>query len=188
MDVGDAFSPSNINMTDVFLSGLQGALPWSVPGGKYGKAAGAAVTDVMFNYAKALANGDDYGMEQMGQDFLIGFAAQLGSEKVGELFGNKIDNLTANGFRDESAINHIFRDDHGLANTTSNRKLLLDVAGDKNNVLGTDKYGNTWSAITRDDGTQVWTQSRNGKIFNGGVNQTVKDFNPETGLSSPNRP
>jgi len=87
MDVGDAFSPSNINMTDVFLSGLQGALPWSVPGGKYGKAAGAAVTDVMFNYAKALANGDDYGMEQMGQDFLIGLAAQLGSEKVAELFG-----------------------------------------------------------------------------------------------------
>ncbi len=187
MSMQDAFSISNIDMSDVAISGLQGALPWNVPGGKYGKAAGAAVTDILFNYAKYLANDEDYSMEQMGQDFLIGFAAQLGAEKVGELFGNKIDNLTANGFRDEAAIGHIFREDHGLANTISNRKMLLDVARDKKYILGTDKYGNTWNAFIRDDGSQVWTQSRNGKIFNGGINQTAKEFNPETGLSGPDR-
>src|SRR5690606_22418430 len=53
MNLTDAFSTSNIDMSDVALSGAQGMIPWSVPGGKYGKAAGAAFSDVMFNYGKS---------------------------------------------------------------------------------------------------------------------------------------
>jgi RHS repeat-associated protein len=93
MSMSNAFAPSNIDKSDVALSGLQGMIPWSVPGGKYGKAAASAVSDVMFNYGKSVLNGEDYTMEQASKDFLIGFGAQLGSEKVGELFGNKLDNL-----------------------------------------------------------------------------------------------
>ena len=93
MDVGAAFSPSNIDKTDVLVSGLQSALPWSVPGGKYGKAAAAAVGDVVFNAGKASLNGEDYSAAQAGQDFLIGFVAQLGSEQVAELFGDKADEI-----------------------------------------------------------------------------------------------
>lgn len=59
----------------------------------------------------------------------------------------------------------------------------ISVADDAATTLGTDKFGNTWSAVTRADGTQVWTQTRNGKIINGGVNNTPHSFNPETGLS-----
>ena len=35
---------------------------------------------------------------------------------------------------------------------------------------------------------QVWTQTRNGQIINGGINKVPKQFNSETGLSSPIRP
>ena len=41
------------------------------------------------------------------------------------------------------------------------------------------KWGNTWSARTLPDGTQAWTQTRNGVITNGGLNQTPQVFNPD---------
>jgi RHS repeat-associated protein len=81
-------------------------------------------------------------------------------------------------------IKHIFRDAPGhLADTPANRRLLQDVADDASTTLGTDKFGNAWSARTLDDGTQVWVQTRNGVIQNGGLNQTPRVFNPITGLS-----
>ena len=97
MSLTDAFSSSNIDMSDVALSAAQGALPWSVPGGKYGKEAGAAVADVMFNYAKAVANGEEYSLEQMGQDFLIGFSAQLGSGAAEKFFRKTTGQIKAKG-------------------------------------------------------------------------------------------
>lgn len=100
MSVSDAFSPSNIDLGDVAISGLQGALPWSVPGGKYGKAAGAALMDVAINAGKAAFNGEEYGVEQAGTDFLVGFVSQLGAEKAGEFFqGLRADDLLQGGSR-----------------------------------------------------------------------------------------
>lgn len=89
MDISQAFSPENIDKTDVAISGLQGALPWSVPGGKYGKAAVAALSDVGINYGKALASGENYDMEQAASDFMVGFLSQLGAEKAGSFLKNK---------------------------------------------------------------------------------------------------
>ncbi len=84
----------------------------------------------------------------------------------------------------EDQLPHIFRDTPGhLPDTPANRKLLQGVADDPATTLGTDKYGNTWSARTLDNGTQAWTQKRNGNIINGGLNQTPRPFNPQTGLS-----
>ena len=85
---------------------------------------------------------------------------------------------------------HIFREAEGHLprDTPQNRETLLRVADDPKTTLGNDKYGNTWSAKTNKDGTQTWTQTRNGEIRNGGENQTPKDFNKETGLSSPIKP
>ncbi len=89
----------------------------------------------------------------------------------------------------ERSLKHIFRDKPGhLPDTPANRQLLLEISGDSKNFLGTDKYGKTWHAKTQKDGTQVWTCSRNGEIRNGGLNKAPKNFDRETGLSSPERP
>jgi hypothetical protein len=89
----------------------------------------------------------------------------------------------------EAQVRHIFRDAPGhLPDTSANRQLLPSVANDATATLGTDKFGNVWSARINPDGTQTWVQSRNGVIINGGVNQTPRAFNPQTGLSSPVRP
>ena len=84
----------------------------------------------------------------------------------------------------EGRVSHIFRNADGhLPDTPENRRLLIDVADDADTTLGTDKFGNVWSARTNADGTQVWVQTRNGEIINGGLNQTPRQFNSETGLS-----
>jgi hypothetical protein len=80
---------------------------------------------------------------------------------------------------------HIFRHAEGhVLDTPANRKLLSEVAGNKSLSLGTDRFGNTWAAQIRTDGSQVWTQCRDGKIINGGINKTPRSYNPTTGLSN----
>lgn len=105
-------------------------------------------------------------------------------------------NLARNALQEEQACtitekraSKIFgkREGH-ILDTPANRKLLEDVANDKNTTLGTDAYGNEWSASMQADGTQVWTQTRNGEVINGGVNLSPQSFNPTTGLSSSVRP
>jgi len=97
--------------------------------------------------------------------------------------------LAARGARHaipEGRAGHIFRDAPGhLPDTPANRSLLQGVADDAGTTLGVDKWGNTWSARTLDDGTQVWVQTRGGEIVNGGLNQVPRTFHPETGLSAP---
>jgi len=89
----------------------------------------------------------------------------------------------------DKRASHIFRDAPGhLKDTPGNRQLLKDVANDPGARLGTDRFGNRWSARTNPDGTQTWAQTRNGEIINGGVNQTPRTFHPETGLSTPKPP
>ena len=86
----------------------------------------------------------------------------------------------------ESTTGHIFRDAEGhIPDTIENRKLLEDVANNPDNFLGKDKYGNEWYAKLQDDGSQVWVEARNGKIFEGGVNNISKTWNPQTGLKKP---
>ena len=84
---------------------------------------------------------------------------------------------------------HIFREKEGhLSDTPQNRETFQRVADDPNTTLGTDKYGNTWSAQQNKDGSQVWTQTRDGEIRNAGVNESPHQFNSETGLFRPVRP
>ena len=92
---------------------------------------------------------------------------------------NKIPN-------NDSTTGHIFRNAEGhIPDTPENRNLLEDVANNSDNFLGFDKYGNEWYTQIQKDGTQVWVQARNGKIFEGGVNKIPKNWNPQTGLKKP---
>ena len=89
MNVRDAFSTGNIDMVSVGLSGLEGMNPFNAPGGKYGKAAAAAFSSAATGYITALAEDREYTDGDFAQDFLIGFAAELGAEKVADFFGNR---------------------------------------------------------------------------------------------------
>ncbi len=89
-----AWQPANIDLSDVAWSGVTGALPWSVPGGKYSKA--AAFGDISFNFIKAVFRGEEYSLEQAGQDFFIGFAAQLGPERIQEFINSKLPKARKN--------------------------------------------------------------------------------------------
>lgn len=84
-------------------------------------------------------------------------------------------------------LGHIFDPDKGghVEDTPENRDKLRDTANDPDSYLGQDKYGNDWHARTNDDGSQTWTVSRNGRIWDGGVNKQPKGWNPDTGLKSP---
>lgn len=87
--------------------------------------------------------------------------------------------------QDSSQLNHIFGERKGhLPDTPSNRALLLDVANDRRALLGTDQFGNIWSARTEGDGSQVWTVSRGGTIQNGGRNNPPRYWDGLTGLNN----
>ena len=70
-----------------------------------------------------------------------------------------------------SQLNHIFgnRPEH-LPDTPANRQLLTNTTGNRNNLLGIDRYGTQWFSRIQSDGTQVRVRVRNGVIQNGGVN------------------
>ncbi|MBS1910953.1 MAG: RHS repeat-associated core domain-containing protein [Bacteroidetes bacterium] len=89
----------------------------------------------------------------------------------------------------ESQVGHIFREVEGhLKDSPANRQMLIDVANDAKCKLGTDQFGKVWLAKTLPNGTQVWVTTRNGLIVDGGLNQTPRTFNPQTGLSAAERP
>lgn len=91
--------------------------------------------------------------------------------------GNK---LTTN----EAQLKHMFRDAEGhfLQDNPANRAMIEKTAGSSKNLLGVDKYGNSWYAETLPNGTQAWAEIRNGVITEGGLNQVPKVFDPQTGL------
>ena len=88
-----------------------------------------------------------------------------------------------------STIGHIFREDHGLSGTPENRNMLEKIANDPANYKGRDKDGADWYSITKPDGSQTWVRVKDGRIFNGGINNPPKPWDPETGYNrNPNRP
>jgi filamentous hemagglutinin len=54
---------------------------------------------------------------------------------------------------DERRTSHIFRDAEGhfREDTSVNRRALVQVANRPTNLVGTDRFGNSWFAETRTD-------------------------------------
>lgn len=90
----------------------------------------------------------------------------------------------------ENKIGHIFRKDEGHFEVDSleNRKILEDLANDKKNYLGPNRWGNSWYAKLTDDGKQIWAEVRDNNIINAGINHVPKVYNPITGLSRQLKP
>ena len=84
----------------------------------------------------------------------------------------------------ENDLDHIFRDKPGhlKENNAHNRDLLISTATNAKNFFGICERGSSWFAENMPDGTQIWAEVRNGKVRNGGINSTPKQFNRATGL------
>ncbi|MDR3550960.1 MAG: hypothetical protein P4L31_06110, partial [Candidatus Babeliales bacterium] len=97
--------------------------------------------------------------------------------------GNVIARVGNNVKLFENNASHIFTKEHLILDTPANRELLSKTASDAKNFLGVDKYGTEWYGKILPDGKQMWTQVRDGFIRNAGVNESVKVFDKDTGLS-----
>jgi len=84
---------------------------------------------------------------------------------------------------DKKTLHHIFRDKKGhLKDTPQNRKLLIDLASDENNFKGPDIHGNRWYSKQLSGGRQAWARVRDNYIESGGINDTARTYNFQTGL------
>lgn len=82
-------------------------------------------------------------------------------------------------------VKHMFSDRPGhLPDTVENRALLESVANNPENYLGVDSLNTQWYAQTQSDGSQIWARVWDGSIFNGGINETPRSWNPVTGLNN----
>lgn len=83
----------------------------------------------------------------------------------------------------DSQLKHIFEERAGhLPDTPDNRKLLEELANNKDRYRGKDKYGNDWNIRLNDDGTQDWVRSQHQVINEGGRNIEPRPWDDETGL------
>ena len=111
----------------------------------------------------------------MGSGIHGGFGSTKGKSK---------SNLHVGLPKNQSQLKHIFRDSKGhLKNTVANHKLLVTLANNSKYYVGTDKYGNKWNIKQQKDGKQLWVRYRNGKINEGGRNNSPKPWDNETGLN-----
>lgn len=84
----------------------------------------------------------------------------------------------------DSQLKHIFCDKEGhLRDTSYNRKLIKDLANNKNFYKGKDKYGNSWNIKIDSKGRQLWVRYMNGKINEGGRNNVPIEWDDEIGLN-----
>ncbi len=69
-----------------------------------------------------------------------------------------------------------------LEKTPKNEKLVPDVANDPECYFGPGKHENHWYAKILEDGKQIWTEVRNNKIKNWGINEpgNIRTYNSET--------
>ncbi|MEK9502035.1 RHS repeat-associated core domain-containing protein [Gaopeijia maritima] len=132
-------------------------------------------------------------LEGTGRAFAFGAAAGVAGFGIGRWIGRGASaaRSVASGARfptKPGQLKHLFRAEDGhLLDTPANRGLLKGLADDASATLGTDRFGNVWSARTLEDGSQAWVSTRNGVIQNGGVNANPRRFDPDLGLSNPGR-
>ncbi|MDO4939935.1 MAG: hypothetical protein Q4E54_08270 [Lachnospiraceae bacterium] len=84
----------------------------------------------------------------------------------------------------ESQTKHIFgkRDGH-VPDTPENRKMLEDLANNKELYRGRDADGCDWNSEMQQDGSQKWVRYRNGRIINGGINNPPRRWDSITGYN-----
>ena len=110
-----------------------------------------------------------------------------GNWNIGEEQGGDDLSSEKNAILDNpSIVGHIFQDEPGhIPDTPENRVLLENTSNNENNYRGDDQYGNSWYTSNQDDGSEIWVETRNGNIIDGGINSTPRPWDPNTGLKKP---
>jgi RHS repeat-associated protein len=138
-----------------------------------GRGATFGLTDQIANW---IVPGASCTVAQDSLDQFIGAAATtvLGGEALGALLRSSRFAAGAPDFA-EGNLDHIFRDAPGhLAEDTPENRALLQSAVRSGNYVRTGGGGEEVYRETLPDGTQVWAEVFDGKITNGGVNQTPR--------------
>lgn len=79
--------------------------------------------------------------------------------------------------KNDGQVKHMLRGGRGhLLDTPSNRNIIVTIASNEHNYVGTDKHGNRWYAKTV-GGKQYWVQLRNCIIQNCGCNEPPRPDN-----------
>jgi hypothetical protein len=139
---------------------------------------------VKFPGGKSPSETLDYIYTEATKLLIVHQSSALFDEWVTNRYGVNPTNHVINASISEADARHIFRNDHNITDTASNRQLLVDTASHFNNYLGSDIHGNAWFAKNLPNGSQAWTSVRGGIIRNGGINSTPRSFNPTTGFSA----
>ncbi|TAE72131.1 MAG: hypothetical protein EAY68_01415 [Bacteroidetes bacterium] len=80
---GAAFGHPRFNKMQVARSGLEGLIPWSVPGGRIGRASFTAMGDVLVKMIAGEYGQNDY--QKMGIDFALGFFSDYTGGQLADL-------------------------------------------------------------------------------------------------------
>ena len=120
-------SVSNVDGLQIVRSGIEGLLPWKVPGGKMGIAALSAFGDITFNYARNLG---EYSIPKALQDFAEGFISHLAGDGVGELLSKYGVKAVARGLSQIGFDDKMIEDFITGAGTTWKGKIDYSVIPD----------------------------------------------------------
>lgn len=122
-------------------------------------------------------------------NFLEGFYQRTGSDDVAVLLSG-MQFLSDKSTADPAAWDDWMESVQSvlMPDTLADRQRWQDLLSDPKNYQGTDSSGSQWYAQTLADGSQLWAKVWKGTFQYGGIRQTPRAFDPQTGLSSPENP
>jgi len=176
---------------------------WNATLRKLKKADGPSDFDKLSKKKKLEYLSQQEGLEDVTIDFIpyLGVAKAAKAVKclfaIGQLkdvgqkyLNDRIDHSANKMPTDPSTLGHLFRNKEGHFTKPSEaaKKLLLEVARNKNNYLGKTEKGVGCYAKREPDGSQIWVEVNKGSIRNGGINAKVKPFNFKTGFKALTKP
>jgi len=100
-------------------------------------------------------------------------------ERVSQVVAKELGNVVPEG----KLANHIFSNKAGkLIDSPANRELITDLTNSSENLLGVDKYGESWFSRTLDDGKQLYGYTQDGVVKGAGINNEPVDIIKTKGL------
>ena len=127
----------------------------------------------------------DYWSERTAQEGSTKQAAQEESSASSEPdeLENPLGEEGAELPKGDAQLNHIFREEHHIADTPETRAKILDYTKGNEHYFGMDKgHGHLWYGDKNVTSNQFWVEVRERIVKGAGINRIPREFNAETGL------